>query len=84
MLFSFLGSIGIGLVWGWLTAKIFFFSTINFKNFLAFITSTSTFVGVVKYMYDWHHVGGFLIGSLLSGLLHYLWLKQLLEARNSN
>lgn len=85
MIFSFLGSISIGLVWGWLATKLFFQARPNFKQLLAFITITSTFIGEVKYFYDWHHVGGLLLGTLISSLFHYLWLKQLQKnALNQN
>lgn len=81
MVLSFLGSIGIGLVWGWLGTQLFFRARPTFSQFLTFITILCTFVGEVKYFYDWHHVGAFLLGSFLSALFHYLWLKQLLAAR---
>lgn len=78
MILSLIGSIGMGLVWGWLAAKLFFHTRPTVKQWLAAVTMTATFVGEVKYFYDWHHVGGFLIGSVISSLIHYLWLKQLM------
>lgn len=77
MLLSLLGSIGLGMVWGWLLGKIAFFSSQSISQLLILVASTLLVGGEVYFFLDWQAVAAFSVGGIITLLLHYLWLKQL-------
>jgi prepilin signal peptidase PulO-like enzyme (type II secretory pathway) len=78
---SILGSLGIGLVWGWLAGFISFraphISSQNVKAWIALGSGTVALWGTLGAFLGWRLAIIFLIGASVSYLIHHSWRNSL-------
>ncbi len=75
----YLGCIGLGTMWGGLSAKMAF-TTINPIRFAGIFALTTALVASMVFFYsNWQGSGFFLGSMLLVFLLHLGWLRSLRE-----
>lgn len=81
MLLQIFGSIGIGLVWGWLLGLLFrpdvSFRPINWKKVSAAGAGIVALAGVVFAFLGWIYTVIFIGSALLAFLAHRSWLASL-------
>jgi membrane protein implicated in regulation of membrane protease activity len=77
MLITMLGSIGLGLVWGWLMGSLSSRGRRLLRNGLALSTATFIFAIEVFLLAGWRAVALFLGAAASALLLHVLWRREL-------
>jgi hypothetical protein len=77
MLLQFLGTIGVGLVWGWLAGKVWGKRRPGWPFLLSIIVSSLTVISVVFAYLGWTGAAFFLGAAFLAFLLHLAWLDEL-------
>jgi biotin transporter BioY len=77
MLITMLGSIGLGLVWGWLMGSLSGQSRRPLRNGLALSTATLVFAIEVFLLAGWRALALFLGAVASALLLHVLWRRGL-------
>jgi hypothetical protein len=79
MVFRALGSIGIGLVWGWLIGSLRLRQTSLWRS-VPLVGLSSLFLALlVVYFLDWYGLAYFAGALMLAALLHVGWRRQLCE-----
>ncbi len=75
------GSLGIGLVWGWLAAMIAIapppLTRKNLKALIALATGTASLAGMVISFMGWRLALVFLVGAVFAYVTHRVWLNSL-------
>jgi hypothetical protein len=77
MLITLLGSIGIGLVWGWLIGPLGDRPRRKFLNVLTVSAATLSLAGLVYWFAGWQGTVFFLGPMTLAFLLHLGWRQEL-------
>ena len=77
MIVPMLGSVGIGLVWGWLVGSLDGrvrqpYLTVTMVGFATFVISV-----VILWFLDWRGLAFFLGAALITYLLHVGWQREL-------
>jgi hypothetical protein len=74
---TLLGSIGVGLVWGWLLGALGDTARKCLRNVVSVVAAT-TFLGTVVYLFaSWVEINFFLGAVCLALLLHLGWRRSL-------
>lgn len=73
------GSIGIGMVWGWLVGGRYILDAKPIRSLLFIILTCSVLAGIVYFFGGWTGVLAYLISLVLSASLHHLWRAHLLH-----
>ena len=80
-----LGSVGFGLVWGWLVGSLIAREGLTRRLVIAAFLATLILAGLLWWASGWRGVAFFLGVGFLSFLLHGAWRHQLLrELKSSN
>jgi biotin transporter BioY len=77
MLITMLGSIGLGLVWGWLMGSLSGQGRRLLRNGLALSTATLAFAIEVFLLAGWRPLALFLGAAASALFLHVLWRREL-------
>ena len=77
MLITMLGSMGLGLVWGWLMGSLSGRGGRLLLNGLALSTATLVFAIEVFLLAGWRALALFLVAAASTLLLHVLWRREL-------
>lgn len=77
MSITLLGSIGIGLVWGWLIGPFGDRPRRKFFNVLAVSAATLLLAGLVYWVAEWQQAVFFLGFTALAFLVHLSWRQEL-------
>ncbi|MEO8435908.1 MAG: hypothetical protein ABI596_13495 [Pyrinomonadaceae bacterium] len=77
MVTTLLGSIGVGLVWGWLLGGVGDTVRGSFSNVLSVLVATSLLLLEVYWLASWSGIGIALGALVLSLLLHLGWRRSL-------
>jgi hypothetical protein len=78
---SALGSLGIGLVWGWLAARITVrpprLALKNLKPWIALAAGSAALWGTLAAALGWRLALAFLAGAAIAYLIHQSWRRRL-------
>ena len=77
MTLSLMGSVGLGLVWGWLIARVESGQPASARSYLALAVSWVILVVLVAVVAPWPAAAAFLFAAALALLLHLGWLQEL-------
>jgi hypothetical protein len=77
MTLALVGSVGLGLVWGWLTARLEAGPPATARSYLALAVCWSILVVLVAVFAPWPAPAFFLSAAALALLLHLGWLQEL-------
>jgi hypothetical protein len=77
------GSVGIGLVWGWLIGSLTGRTYRPVRTFLSIFLVTSAIAAQVMLFLDWIRLLLFLGAALFALFIHIEWRSTLLQLKNS-
>ncbi len=77
-----LGSIGLGLVWGWLIGSFIGHVHRPARSFISIFLVTLTLVAQVILFLDWVRLLFFIGAALFTLFIHVEWRRKLLQLRN--